>query len=79
MDFDPEPLDPDQDFNGSKSTPDLVYGDGGWVYWKNCPSVTLAKSNENKGQRIHRDSGKARLAKGLKLVFVGDGGQFKQD
>ncbi|KND91750.1 hypothetical protein TOPH_03793 [Tolypocladium ophioglossoides CBS 100239] len=79
MDFDPEPLDENIDFSGSKSTPDRAYGNGGMVYWKDCPSVTLAKNGQVAGRQIDRTSGKGRLAKGLVLFFIGEGGQWKQD
>lgn len=79
QDFLPEPLEADQDITGFRGTPNLIYGDGGMVYWKDCPSVTLVKSGEDHGRTIDCFSGKGRLAKGYILIFIGEGGKFKQD
>lgn len=57
----------------------MALGDGGMVYWKNCPSVTLAATGAVTGQQIDKTSRQGRLAKGLVLFFIGDGAQWKQD
>ena len=48
------------------------------VYWKDCPSVTLAKDGELTGKSIPQSSGQMMLAKGYVLIFIGTGGQYKE-
>lgn len=48
------------------------------VYWKDCPSVTLARETEDHGKKINLRSGEMRLAKDYVLILIGDGGLGKQ-
>lgn len=65
------------DFSGSESTPGRYVGSGRMVYWKDCPSVTLARVGDDKGVQVTANSGEGRLAKGYVLIFIGAGGQYK--
>ncbi|KAK7224196.1 hypothetical protein V2G26_012199 [Clonostachys chloroleuca] len=67
------------DFSGSSSTPARHVGAGNIVYWKDCPSVTLAKVDEDTGKDISQASGQMRLARGYVLIFIGTGGQYKEE
>lgn len=76
QDFTPKPLTM-SDFSGSESTPGRYVGTGRMVYWKDCPSVTLARVGEDKGTKVDETSGEGKLGKGYVLIFIGAGGQYK--
>ncbi|TWU71731.1 hypothetical protein ED733_002338 [Metarhizium rileyi] len=66
------------DFSDFKTTPLRLVGKDGMVYWKDCPSVTLAREKEDHGKMINLRTGEMRLAKDYVLILIGDGGLGKQ-
>lgn len=76
MSFDPQDLDPAEDFSAvPTNTVKWVEGKGQWIYWKECIAVTVY---EDKGEgKIHSKlSGQVKLEPGVELYFVG--GQVKE-
>jgi hypothetical protein len=49
------------------------------VYWKDCASVTLAKYDARRGEKILPASGQMHLPRGYVLILIGDGGKYMID
>lgn len=78
-DFKPLPDDITLDWAKAGRAPDQVTGRGYLVYWKGCPSVTLAKQGETVAKRLKLEAGFGKLERGWVLIFIGDNARFIEE
>lgn len=82
MDIDENDLDGTEDFTNAVSTPDLVYGDGGVVLWRECEaSVLVVGAGGKLGDVVkimEKTKGWCTLPRGYVLYCVGTGGRLKK-
>ncbi|KAH8761532.1 hypothetical protein F5883DRAFT_425014, partial [Diaporthe sp. PMI_573] len=79
--FDPAPLSKDAEFfSHAETTPRIVIGAGQTVYYKNCTSVAVYRSENTKTMvKEHQSSaGEGTVSRGTTLIINGPNGMVQE-